>query len=651
MTDRELERRLERALSHAAPDDPEEVLSRCETRKGNVIPMKQSKTPAVRWLAAACLALLLVGGGSGMAYQQAHAVASVVSLDVNPSIELKVNKNEKVLSCVGLNEEAREVLADMGGGADLKGTKLDVAVNAIVGSLVRCGYLDNISSAILISVEDKDQDRAAKLQQELTAAVDSVLREQSANAAVLSQTVAQDEALKEQARENNISTGKAYLVRQVMEMNGTIANSTEAFEQISALSVEELKDLLETGEKRIPIGKAAAQAAAEKYAGVLPADSVTAQVDPELDEARPHYEVKLRHPTLGKFEYKVDAFTGEVLSGQKNILDTAQPSQKAEIGEKRAKEIALSHAGLTERETTALFVTWDRDDGSLRYEVEFCAGGYEYDYEIDGYTGAVLDWDKEKDEKGVIGGADGSTAVITAEYISPEKAKAAALSHAGLKESQVTFEKVKLEKEDGRGIYEIKFHSGSTKYEYEIDALDGSLWDYEWEEKTADVSGSITDIGRDKAKAAALADAGLRESQTTDWKVKLEDEDGRPVYEVEFKAGDMEYEYKIDGTTGAVLERDAEEHDDDECEEKDSDKTADTGIGQDKAKAAALGHAGVKESQASGWKVELEDEDGRPVYEVEFKAGDMEYEYKIDGISGVVLDHECDGDHHHDEDD
>ena len=482
MTDQELERRLERALSHAAPDDLEGVLSRCETRKGNVIPMKQTKTPAMRWLAAACLALLLVGGGSGVAYQQAYAVASVVSLDVNPSIELKVNKNEKVLSCVGLNEEAQEVLADMGGGADLKGTKLDVAVNAIVGSLMRHGYLDSISSAILISVEDKDQNRAAKLQQELTAAVDAVLQEQSANAAVLSQTLTQDAALEEQARENNISTGKAYLARQVMEMNGTIAtDSTDALEKISALSVEELKDLLETGEKRIPIGKAAAQAAAEEYAGVLSVDSITAQVDPELDEARPHYEVELRHPTLGKFEYMVDAFTGEVLSGRKDILDSASSSQ-VEIGEKKAKEIALAHAGVTESAVKYCNAWLEYDNGRPEcYEVEFEVNGTQYKYEIGLYDGAVLDYESET--HGSFSGTSDASKSEKQDKVSAEltenDAKAAALAHAGVTESQTSKLKVDLEDEDGRPVYEVEFKAGNMEYEYKIDGITGAVLEHE----------------------------------------------------------------------------------------------------------------------------------------------------------------------------
>lgn len=84
MTDKELERRLELALSVAAPDDLEGVLSRCEARKGTVIPMtKKRPSRTIRNLMAACLALALVGGGGGAFYYQANAVASVVSSDVN----------------------------------------------------------------------------------------------------------------------------------------------------------------------------------------------------------------------------------------------------------------------------------------------------------------------------------------------------------------------------------------------------------------------------------------------------------------------------------------------------------------------------------------------------------------------------------------
>ena len=403
MTNKKMEQRLAAALEKTAPDDVSGVLSRCEARKGTVIPMTTKKTANRKWttLVAACLAVMLLCGG-GVLYQQAHAVASVVSLDVNPSIELKVSRNEKVLACVPLNEDAKAILADMSNGADLKGAKLDVAVNAIVGSLVRNGYLDSISSAIMISVEDKDTARAEKLQRELSSAVDGVLQTSEAKAAVLTQTLTQDATREQQARENNISTGKAALVNRVLAINPALK-----FDALAKLSVEELKDLAEAGAPAMPIGRDAAAYAAEQYAGTTALDSVTAEVDSELDESPAHYEVEL-HTAWGEFEYLVDAYTGKVLSGQKDLLATAPagdeaakptaPSGGADIGHAKAKSIALNHAGVSENEAYDMEIELDDEDGALVYEVEFKSGNMEYSYEINAATGAILKHETEIDD-------------------------------------------------------------------------------------------------------------------------------------------------------------------------------------------------------------------------------------------------------------
>ena len=403
MTNEKMEQRLAAALEKTAPDDVSGVLSRCEARKGTVINMTTKKTTKRKWtsLIAACLAVMLLGGG--LFYQRANAVASVVSLDVNPSIELKVNRSEKVLVCTPLNEDAKAILADMSNGADLKGAKLDVAVNAIVGSLVRNGYLDSISSAIMISVEDKDTARAEKLQRELTSAVDGVLQTSEAKAAVLTQTLTQDAAREQQARENNISTGKAALVNRVLAINPSLK-----FDALAKLSVEELKDLAEAGAPAMPIGKDAAAYAAEQYAGTTALDSVTAEVDSELDESPAHYEVEL-HTAWGEFEYLVDAYTGKVLSGQKDLLTTAsvgnataKPSAPSEavqdIGYAKAKSIALNHAGVSENQAYDMEIELDDEDGTLVYEVEFKSSGMEYSCEINAATGAILKYETELDD-------------------------------------------------------------------------------------------------------------------------------------------------------------------------------------------------------------------------------------------------------------
>ncbi len=535
MTDRELEQKLAQAITRAAPDDLEAILSRCGAQNGSVMEMKELKSngniidvevtevkPKKKlrpWLAAACAALVLLGaGGGGLVYHQSYAVASVVSLDVNPSIELKVNRGERVISCTALNTEAAAVLFDMNGGADLKGTKLDVAVNAIVGALVREGYMDSISSAILISVEDKDQARAQRLQAELVASVDGVLRTQAPGTSVLSQVLDADApALEYMTFDSGLSAGKSALVQKVMEMNGTLAtNSTTAFDQLAALSVEELNDLLETGETRIPIGKPAAAMAVETYAGTAALNSAVTDVDPELDENPPHYEVELK-TAWGEFEYIVDAFTGEVLSGPRDVLNTSTttpaapdpvpavpdpapqtpgtqtpgtqtpgtqtpgtqtpgtqtpvtPSQNQDVGREGAKKAALNDAGLSESDVTDWKIERDWDDGRLEYEIEFWYGSTEYEYTVDGYTGFVLESDmKQHGNSGTAGAAD----------MGQDAAKQAALNHAGLAAGDVSNWKIERDWDDGRLEYEIEFWCGTSEYEYTIDGHSCAVLEHE----------------------------------------------------------------------------------------------------------------------------------------------------------------------------
>ena len=403
MTNEKMEQRLASAVEKTAPNDVNGVLSRCDERKGTVIPMTTKKTTKKRWttLAAACLALVLLGGG-GIFYQQAHAVASVVSLDVNPSIELKVSRNEKVLVCTPLNEDAKAILADMGDGADLKGAKLDVAVNAIVGSLVRNGYLNSISSAIMISVEDNDTARAEKLQRELTSTVDGVLQTSEAKASVLTQTLTQDAGLEQQARENSISTGKAALVNRVLALNPALK-----FDALAKLSVEELKDLAEAGAPAMPIGTdKAMDIAAAAFGKASTAKMAYSAVDPELDESPAHYEVEITSQTGEEFEYKVDAYTGAILESKREAADgtevpVVQPSKPAasgDIGYAKAKSVALNHAGVSEGKAYDMDIELDYEDGTLVYEVEFKSGNMEYSYEINAATGAILKHEAELDD-------------------------------------------------------------------------------------------------------------------------------------------------------------------------------------------------------------------------------------------------------------
>lgn len=224
------------------------------------------------------------------------------------------------------------------------------------------------------------------------------------------------------------------------------------------------------------------------------------------------------------------------------------------IGKARAKAIALDHAGYTASQATFIKAELDRDDGRRIYEVEFYVRDgaiLEYDYQIDAYTGAILDVDRDVE------------ASYTVKNIGLAAAKKAALADAGYTAGQVKFLKAKLDKDDG--CYDIEFYvmaSPTLEFDYEIDAKTGKVLS-----KDADVEGydpAAVKIGREKAKAAALAHAGLTAGQVRFTKVKLDRDDGRLVYEVEFrlrKNRRIEYEYEIDARTGAVIDWDRDDDD------------------------------------------------------------------------------------------
>lgn len=564
--EQELEQRLRTAMDHAAPDALDRILASCEAQKGIVIPMEQARKPRRRrWASlAVAAALAVVCCVFGLtSWHGANAVASVVSLDVNPSIQLQVSKNEKVLSAEALNEDARVILD----GMDLKGTQLKVAVNAIVGSLLQNGYLDRLSSAILISVEDDDAQRAARLESDLTAEVGTALENASAGAAILSQILSMDTGLQAQAQSSSISVGKAAMIRDIQALNSQLD-----FDALSALSVEELKQLRETGAPDMPIGTAAAAAAAMQYAGVS-SSAVTYDVDPELDEYPAYYEVEL-YTASGEFDYNVDAWTGQVLKGPANvssITGTTTPSgTSGSISADKAKSIALADAGVSESSALGLRVKQDWDDGTVLYEVEFRYNGAEYEYDIRSSDGAILKSERDNDN-------DYSYAAVPASsgsLIGEAAAQSAALTHAGVKESDTSYLSCHLEYDDGRvECYEVEFQAGSTQYEYEIGPYDGAVWKAERETRAAvpasgtttgtsgtttgstsgTTSGSSSLISAEAAKSAALAHSGVNASNVYEFKCELDRDDGVTLYEVEFKSGGMEYEYEIDATTGAVL--------------------------------------------------------------------------------------------------
>ena len=152
--------------------------------------------------------------------------------------------------------------------------------------------------------------------------------------------------------------------------------------------------------------------------------------------------------------------------------------------------------------------------------------------------------------------------------------------------------------------------------------------------KKANKSNKAKKISSDKAKKIALGDAKLAEKNVTFVKVELEFEDNKLVYDVEFYSGNVEYDYDIDAVSGAIVsaDKDIENY---VIPAQPSTEAQASEISVEKAKQIALSHAGVGSARFT--KAKIDYENGVKVYEIEFKVGNMEYEYDINVVNGAIV--------------
>ncbi len=215
--------------------------------------------------------------------------------------------------------------------------------------------------------------------------------------------------------------------------------------------------------------------------------------------------------------------------------------------------------------------------------------------------------------------------------VTEEKAKEAALSHAGLSASKVTFTKVKLEQEDDRAEYEIKFTTDTGRYQYDINAKDGKVLSYSIKLEPVTPSGQSPAITADKARAVALSHAGLDTSNVLFTKTELDYDDGNAEYEIEFVTDIREYDYTISADTGRILEYSIE------LMKRAVEGLQTHAITMEQAQNAALVHAELTASEVTFTKSEAVYDNGRAKYEIEFVTENCEYEYKIGADTGEVL--------------
>ncbi|MBS6929386.1 MAG: PepSY domain-containing protein [Lachnospiraceae bacterium oral taxon 082] len=455
----DIEKKLDTAVSGMIPEDmfkriSENIVSVDAERieKGMKKKFNIFSKGFVGVAAAACI-LFAVGVVGVPYYGNNYVPDSHVDIDVNPGVEIVTNKKNKVLEVQSTNQDGASVID----GMDLKNTELKVAVNALIGSMVQKGYLQNDNTGILVTVRNDNEDRANKIKAEVLNDINTALLTNSVKAIVMNQIIKSPVVAKKFATENNISIGKAVFI-----LNLTAKDSSLDAKELAKMKVSEIASLVV--QKGIDI---------RDIVDYDSDDSIWENIADAIEDIDEDAREKGISTSAAVENTTVSATTAA--QPQPAATTAVQPkanNTSGDIGVEKAKEIAMSHAGVSAGSLSFVKAKLDYEDGVKVYDIEFYSGNVEYDYEINAATGAIVSFDQDI-ENYAIPTQPAAPTQAAASGISADRAKQIALSHAGV--SGASFTKVELDTDDGVRVYEIEFKVGNVEYDYDIDATSGAI--------------------------------------------------------------------------------------------------------------------------------------------------------------------------------
>ena len=278
------------------------------------------KTNMIKLLGTGVIMLSMVTGcGNG---QSAQKYTSLVTLDVNPSIQLHFDEDDKVIEAIAVNDDAKKVLQDM----ELEQADANVAMNAVLGSLVKNGYLNANQNTVLLSVENDDDQARVALEDELSQYIYTTLKSYSIEGAIYSQDIDIDDDVESLMNKYSISYGKANLIEDIIDENDD-AKKTYKVEDLVKLNAQDLILIYQS------LDKDDTQKNANKMVG--------------------------------------------------NV------STKQYITKDEALNIALKNASVSKSQIKELEIDYDMENGVLTYDIEFKYNQNEYEYEVSAAKGIV----------------------------------------------------------------------------------------------------------------------------------------------------------------------------------------------------------------------------------------------------------------------
>ncbi len=538
---------------------------------------------------AACLALVLCTGIATHAIRS-NATAGTFTMDVNPSVEYTIAKSGSVKNVRSLNSDAENALSDVALGKQ----SVETALTRTVAAYEACGYMENGEATVLISFDSR-LDANAELKASLSAEIQQALEQTDAVGTLVfhSELTENAEAAKI-AEEFHVSLGRADWIL-------TAANKTGLpTDEVARMSLDELLKFQEvSGISSVCVSKFISLEEAKKIAlkdaklDELTQKIVFTREELSRNQGKPCYLLEFYTGT-NQYFYQIDAKSGSIIYAGKYITLS------------EAKKIALDDAGCEDKVS---FTEETLVSGGIKtpyYQLVFADAKTQWTYRIDAVLGTVL----EKQQK----------EIVTTDFISLEEAKEIALKDAGLNEAtqKIVFTREELSRNSGKPCYILEFYTAKKQYSYKVDAKNGSIMEAYHFILLAD------------AKKIALDDAGVNVKVVFTTEELVAGGIKSPYYYFVFESDSARWTYKIDAVLGVIMD-------------KTCDKIiplAPEFIGLEKAKQIALEDAGLDEATQKivFTREELSRNQGKPYYILEFYTDKCAYSYKVDAVSGDILE-------------
>lgn len=538
---------------------------------------------------AACLALVLCTGIATHAIRS-NATAGTFTMDVNPGVEYTIAKSGIVKNVRCLNSDAENALSDVALGKQ----SVETALTRTVAAYEACGYMENGEATVLISFDSR-LDANAELKASLSAEIQQALEQTDAVGTLVfhSELTENAEAAKI-AEEFHVSLGRADWILTAANKTGLPTN------EVARMSLDELLKFQEvSGISSVCVSKFISLEEAKKIAlkdaklDELTQKIVFTREELSRNQGKPCYLLEFYTGT-NQYFYQIDAKSGSIIYAGKYITLS------------EAKKIALDDAGCEDKVS---FTEETLVSGGIKtpyYRFVFADTKTQWTYRIDAVLGTVL----EKQQK----------EIVTTDFISLEEAKKMALKDAGLDEAtqKIVFTREELSRNSGKPCYILEFYTAKKQYSYKVDAKNGSIIEAYHFILLAD------------AKKIALDDAGVNVKVVFTTEELVAGGIKSPYYYFVFESDSARWTYKIDAVLGVIM-----------------DKTCDKiisptpeFIGLEKAKQIALEDAGLDEATQKivFTREELSRNSGKPCYILEFYTDKCAYSYKVDAVSGDILE-------------